>query len=259
MMPLTLGQLGTSWTENDRPDWAHHCFQNATQAAPDSAVAWYHLGVSHFGRDTVAEAQACFEQATKLDPNHADSHYNLGFCHQANGDDEAAKQAYETALKLEPGHRFAGNNLANRHMGRLQLDQAKAQLDSIIEQHTDHPPTRRNRAQVLLLQGDFERGWSDFSFRFQTDTRQQYSAETLWRGEPLHGKHLMVHFEQGLGETSMFCRFLPQLKERCGRLTFSCQKPLASILKNSFPQFEIVTEAEAPDSFDFHLPLLNLG
>ena len=144
-------------------------------------------------------------------------------------------------------------------MARLQLDQAKAQLDSVIEQHPDHPPTRRNRAQVLLLQGDFGRGWSDFSFRFHTDTRQQSSADTLWRGEPIHDKHLLVHFEQGLGDTIMFSRFLPQLKKRCGKLTFSCQKPLASILKKSFPQLEIVTEAEAPDSFDFHLPLLNLG
>ena len=255
----TWERLGTTWTADDRPDWAHDCFHNATQAAPDSAVARYHLGVSHFGRASVAEAQSCFEQATKLDPNHAVSHYNLGLCHHANGADEAAQQAYENALKLEPGHRFAGNNLANRHMGRLELDQAKVQLDSVIKQHPDHPPTRRNRAQVLLLQGDFERGWSDFSFRFRTDTRQQYSAETLWRGEPIQDKQLLVHFEQGLGDTIMFSRFLPQLKERCDRLTFSCQKPLASILKNSFPQLEIVTEAKAPDSFDFHLPLLNLG
>ena len=252
-------RLGNAWSIADRPDWAHDCFTRATRAAPKSAVAHYHLGVSFFGMGSIDEAEACFILATKLDPAHADSRYNLGLCHQTNGNSESAKQEYLKALELKPGHRFAGNNLASIHMGELNLDQARDCLDSVIESHPETPPARRNRAQVLLLQGEFKQGWADFEYRFQTDTREQHHAKTLWRSEPIHDKHLLVHFEQGLGDTIMFSRFLPRIREHCSRLTFACQKPLLSLIKHSFPQIDVVARDESVADFDVHLPLLSLG
>ena len=190
---------GNVWSTADRPDWAHDCFTRATQAASESAVAHYHLGVSFFGMGIIDEAQACFIRATKLDPAHADSRYNLGLCHQSNGDSESAKQEYLKALELEPGHRFAGNNLASMHMGELNLDRARDCLDSVIEHHPENPPARRNRAQILLFQGEFEQGWADFEYRFQTDTREQYPTKSLWHSEPVHDKHLARPFRTGAG------------------------------------------------------------
>ena len=255
----TWERLGNTWSTADRPDWAHDCFTRATQIATESAVAHYHLGISYFGMGSIDEAQACFIRATKLDPTHADSRYNLGLCHQTNGNSESAKQEYLKVLELEPGHRYAGNNLASMHMGELNLSQARDCLDSVIKRHPENPPARRNRAQVLLLQGEFQQGWADFEYRFQTGTREQYPGKTPWHGEPIQDKHLLVHFEQGLGDTIMFSRFLPRLREQCGRLTFACQEPLLSLIKNSFPQIDVVAGDESATDFDVHLPLLSLG
>lgn len=255
----TWERLGNAWATADRPDWAHDCFLKATKAAPESAVAHYHLGVSYYGMEDFTKARVCFEQATKLDSSHADSRYNLGLCRQTAGETEVAQQDYLRTLELEPGHRFAGNTLAGIRMGQLELDRAKEHLDTVIEHHPEDPPARRNRAQVLLLQGEFEQGWRDFEYRFQTDTREQYPANTLWSGESIQDKHLLVHFEQGLGDTIMFSRFLPRLREHSGRLTFACQNPLLSLIKNSFPQIDVVNGDESVAEFDVHLPLLSLG
>ena len=80
-------------------------------------------------------------------------------------------------------------------LAKLDLARAKAFFSSVPERHPEDAAARRNRAQVRLLEGQFQQGWIDFEYRFQTGTREHYPPGTLSRGEPIAEKKLLVHFE----------------------------------------------------------------
>ncbi|MEE2948152.1 MAG: tetratricopeptide repeat protein [Verrucomicrobiota bacterium] len=256
---LTWISIGRTWLDRNQPDWAHACFVNAAAAAPENDSMYHELGLSWHRKNEPGQALNAFKQAANLNPNHASTWHNLGQCHQQLGQASEACEAFEKALAIEPGHPLAGVELGAIRLGNLDLPGAEACLSSVIEQHPDEPAARRNRAQVLLLQGRFQQGWIDFGYRFQTGTREHYSSDTLWRGEPIGDKKLLIHFEQGLGDTIMFSRFLPQVQSLCRKLVFECQPTLITLLRQSFPAIEIVAEGDASGNFDVHLPLLSLG
>ena len=251
--------IGEVWLERDQPDWAHSCYKMATGIGPDIAMAHYKLGLSWHQSGNSSQALEAFQQASQLDPGNAGIWHNLGQCHQQTGRIEQSVEAYETALAIEPGHPLAGVALSSIHLSQWNIVGAETCLSQVIKYHPDNAPARHNRSQLLLLLGQYQQGWSDFACRFQTGTREHYPTKSLWSGEPVRDKKLLVHFEQGLGDTIMFSRFLPQMQALCGEMTFECQLTLVNLLKHSFPSLDIVAEGEAPDDFDVHLPLLSMG
>lgn len=256
---LAWVSIGRAWLDRDQPEWAHACFVNAAAAVPENDGMHHELGMSWHRKNEPGQAINAFQQAAQLNPGHAGTWHNLGQCYQQLGQTDKAVEAFEKALTVEPGHPLAGVELGAIHLDSLNLPGAEACLSGVIERHPDNSAARRNRAQVLLLQGQFQQGWIDFDYRFQTGTREHYPSDTLWRGEPISDKKLLVHFEQGLGDTVMFSRFLPQVQTFCGGLVFECQPALLTLMRQSFPQIEIVAEGDAPGDFNVHLPLLSLG
>ena len=89
---------------------------------------------------------------------------------------------------------MASRGIEKTGLAKLDLAGAEAFFSSVIERHPEDA-AGRNRAQVRLLQGQFQQGWIDFEYRFQTGTREHYPPGTLWRGEPIAEKKLLVHFE----------------------------------------------------------------
>ena len=256
---LAWVSIGRAWLDRDQPEWAHACFVNAAAAAPENDGMHHELGMSWHRKNEPGQALNAFQQAAKLNPDHAGTSHNLGLCHQGLGQLQKAIEAFERALAIEPGHPLAGVELGSILLDDLDLAGAEACLSDVIGRHPDNAAARRNRAQLLLLQEQFKQGWIDFDYRFQTGTREHYPVDTLWRGEPIGNKKLLVHFEQGLGDTVMFSRFLPQVQALCAELIFECQPTLINLLRQSFPNIESVAEGDAPGDFDVHLPLLSLG
>jgi len=256
---LAWVSIGQVWLDRDQPEWAHSCFEKATNIGPDIAMAHHKLGLSWHEKGDVGQAQKSLQQASQLDSGNAGIWHNLGQCHQKAEHRGQAIEAFETALAIEPDHPLAGVELAFIRLGELNLAEANARLSAVIKEHPDNAAARHNRSQVLLLQGQFKQGWIDFAYRFLAGTREHYPVDTHWNDEPIGDKHLLVHFEQGLGDTIMFSRFLPLAQRLCGKLTFECQRTLVDLLRHSFPGIDIVAEGEAPTDFDVHLPLLTLG
>ena len=256
---LTWISIGRAWLEQEEPDWAHACLENAAAAAPENDAVHHELGLSWHRKNGLSQALEAFQTTARLNPGHAGTWHNLGQCHQQLGQANEAVEAFEKALAIEPGHPLAGVELGLLCLAKLDVAGAEAFFSSVIERHPEDAAARRNRAQVRLLQGQFQQGWIDFEYRFQTGTREHYPTGTLWRGEPIADKKLLVHFEQGLGDTIMFSRFLPQVRSLCGELVFECQPALITLLRQSFPKIEIVAEGDSSGDFDVHLPLLSLG
>ena len=114
-------------------------------------------------------------------------------------------------------------------------------------------------ALALLAQGDFRRGWQEYEVRWSDPAfaaDEPAYAVPAWRGEPPAGRTILLHAEQGLGDTLQFVRYAPLVRARGARVVLEVQPPLVALLAGLA---DVVVGAARPlPAFDLHCPLLSL-
>src|SRR5262249_24347134 len=121
------------------------------------------------------------------------------------------------------------------------------------------PDTSFNEGLTRLLLGDFAAGWKLYEWRWQAKQRAQLRSFTapLWLGvEPLAGKTILVHAEQGYGDTTQFVRYAPMLAARGARIVLEVQPPLKALLEQI--DVTVLGRGEPLPAFDLHCPILSL-
>ena len=191
-------------------DAALDACQQALRFKPNLAEAHQMMGhvLSDLGRPE--EAIASYRQALRLKPDLRDGHNDLALAlREANHLDEAAT-ALSVAVRQAPNDPQLIGNLAGilKDLGRL--DEAEAMYRDILRRHPDDAAAHVNLGLSLLTAGRFAEGWREWEWRFQAEpaTQRQF-AKPRWQGEPLDGRTLLVHAEQGIGDMLQFSRFLP--------------------------------------------------
>jgi hypothetical protein len=123
----------------------------------------------------------------------------------------------------------------------------------------DLAPAHFNRAMTWLLSGDFERGLAEYEWRWKAlNIPQKLTDKEKWNGLPLNGRRLLLHAEQGFGDTIQFVRYASMAKERGGKVIIKCQPPLARLLSTCPGIDHVVTDWPQYDEFDCHSTLLSL-
>ncbi len=150
-----------------------------------------------------------------------DGHYNLGVALYALGQLDEAATSYRRSLQLRPTNPFAHNNLGDllRELG--SPDEALVHLNQAVALAPEYAKAHYNRSLVWLSQGRLAEGWDEYEWRLRCpDVNPNRFAEPQWTGEPLDERRLLVHAEQGLGDTLQFVRYLPLVRQRCRQVTF---------------------------------------
>lgn len=184
----------------------------------------------------------------------ASSYFRLGF-------NEKALHEIDNVLQLYPGDIFALQNKGVILERLLRLDEAIATYDQILEQKPDKQTTRFNKSFCLLLQDNFKEGFKLYESRFnrESDLLPNYRGdEPLWNGEDIEGKHLLVHPEQGFGDTLMACRFIKFLEGRGARITFAVPEALKKLIETLDTTATIISVGANIGKIDFHVPLMSL-
>lgn len=172
---------------------------------------------------------------------------------------DTATATFEQALRLQPNLVAAHIGLANVLQDSQRFELALLHYDRAIELDPQNAEARFTRALFLLRQGDFENGWREYEWRWKTVTLQSRSLPgEHWKGEPLHGRSILVHAEQGLGDTIQFVRYLKAVKASGGRVIFAGPERLAHILKLVDGIDEFVVLGKPMPEFDVDAPLLSL-
>lgn len=251
--------LGTALLKVGRAEEAVASFRRATELRPQSAEYHNHLGTALQDLERLDEAVAAYRQALRIRPEFGDARYNIALALSKQGQLELARKNYEHALRIHPGHADAHNNLGNVLREQGQFAEALACYERAIELKPDLAHARKNRGMAWLRMGDYQRGWREYEWRWKcSDSPPREFSQPQWDGAPLAGRTLLVHGEQGLGDTLQFVRFLPQVQARGGRIVLECQPPLAKLLAASRGMDEIVVRGERLPEFDVHCPLMSL-
>jgi tetratricopeptide (TPR) repeat protein len=204
---------------------------------------------------------ASFDRALRLAPELHEAMNGLGNAYEGLGDYTRASQAFGAALALEPQNPTyllnVGINLARQGDRR-----AISLLDQAVALAPNDAKTHIALGESLLLFGDYKRGFAEYEWRWRspsfTKQHRHYDAP-LWDGSPLSGKTILLHAEQGLGDTIQFVRFLPQVACLEGNIVLIVQQPLLRLFESlEWVGLCLHQDADPLPAFDVHCPLLSL-
>ena len=253
---------GNALQELRQLDAAVACYDQAIRIKPGYAAAYSNRGLALQELNQLDAAVASYDQIITIKPDFAEAHYNRGIALKELKQLAAAVASYDRAIAIKPDYAEAYYNRGNALRDLKQLDAAIVSYDRAIAIKPDYAEANWNKSLVYLLGGNFEAGWGLYEWRWKKgdmQKRQRSFTQPLWLGsESLKGKSILVHSEQGLGDTIQFCRYVARLNEIGAKVLFAPQQSLRGLMKTLGLNVIIVDETDASLKFDFHTPLQSL-
>jgi Flp pilus assembly protein TadD len=251
--------LGLLLQKTGRLEDAIGCYRHALKYNPNLAPAWVNLGAALRETDQGLEAVTSFRQALRHGPRDPEVLNQLGNALRALQRYPEAIASYQEALGQAPGHPGIHLNLGDALRACGQVDQAITCLQHAVQVQPGFAEAHWSLAFALLLQGDFSRGFAEYEWRWwrRDYPRRQFTAP-LWQGQGLAGRTLLVHTEQGAGDSIQFVRFLTTLAARGARVVLECPSSLRALFRSAAGAHCVFTRGESPPRFDYHVPLLSL-
>ena len=293
--PEARGNLGVTLEKQGRLAEAIACFQQALALKPDDTRLRYNLGVALRRQGRLAEAVDCYRTVIALQPASPEAHSNLGVVLQELGKLEEAVACLTTAVALRPDYPEALSNLGVALQEQGALDEAVAHLHRAIALKPDYAQAHynlgvtlrmqghvaaavdcyrhaialspeyadahSNLAMTLLTRGELAEGWAEYEWRWKTTQATGHRRDfpqAQWRGEPAAGRTLLIHAEQGFGDSLQFCRYAMLAAERGLRVVMEVQKPLVRLLAGLPGVAQVLARGEPLPGFDLHCPMLSL-
>jgi Flp pilus assembly protein TadD len=236
---------------------AIQAFRAALEREPDKVEIWCNLGQAFQAQELLGEATKCFRRAIDLDPSYAEGHCLLGNTFKKAGQLEEAIGCYRRALELAPGFVEAHNNLGTALELEGKLAEAGECYRRALELDSEFIEARWNNGALLLLAGDFEHGWTEYEWRWRKLPSRGYDRPH-WNGEDVAGKTVLLHSEQGLGDTIQFIRYAPCVKRLGARVVVECHRALRRLLETCAGIDQRVDYGDSLPEYDFYAPLLSL-
>jgi hypothetical protein len=174
---------------------------------------------------------------------------------------EEEMAAYRRTIALKPDFVRAYVNLGVALRDLHRFDDALQQFKKALSIDPNDAGARTNRAQTNLLLGEFEHGWREYEWRWRDGTVSHgFDPARLWTGaQPVAGKTVFVHHEQGFGDTLQFLRFTDRLSAAGARVVLRVQDALLSLLHGYPGVAEVIGETAPVPPFDYHCPTMSLA
>lgn len=256
-----MSNRGLALHASGRHDEAVSSFLNALRLAPAHPEFLYNLGNAYLELGSLQEARASYDAVLKGRADHVGCLVNRGNVLLRLNDPVAALASYDAARALMPRH---PQILTNRGHALRRLDRpAEALLDfkAALVAAPEFAEAHFEAAMAHLALGDFEAGWRAYEWRWKTGafaSHRRAFRSAPWLGEqPVAGKTILLHAEQGFGDTIQFIRYAPLLARAGARVICEVQSELQALL-SEVEGIEVITAGAPLPSFDLHCPLMSL-
>lgn len=289
--------LGALLRELGREVYAEAALKRAVELRPEMISGWVNLALLEREQHRPEEAEAHLRKAFALDPGRVEMLVAWSQFRAAENDLAGAWEWLRWALDRDPWHteainmygillhrdgrladaadvfaraeelgsKVAASNRGNSLLEMGRLDEALRAHEKAVDDAPESAGALYNLALTRLRLGDWERGWVDYEARWHF--REVFRTPRVfdrprWRGEPLGGRRILLHAEQGLGDTIQFCRYVTLVAARGGEVILQVQ-PAVERLMVSLPVVqaglaEVARLGERPPAFDLECPLMSL-
>ena len=238
------------------------CYDRALALMPNYVNAMSNRGLVLRLMNRFDEAIAVLTRALELSPDRAEVHNIHGNALQGMKRFDAALAAYDKAIALKPDYAEAFNNRGNALEYLMRFDDAIASFQQAIALKPDYADAHWNEAILRLLIGDFENGWLKSEWRWKCPALglvDRGFTQPLWLGdESLAGKTILLHSDQGLGDTIHFCRYVPMVAALGARIILLVQSPLVALLSGLEGVALCISSTDDVPAFDLHCSLSSL-
>jgi len=290
-----LGRVAAS-LQSGNLDEAERLCKLILEADPKQVDALNLLGVARLRRGQAEDALEYLTRAYGLDRRFTDVAYNLGVALGELERWEQALVVYDRVLRTDPSNARAWNNRGNVLQKLDRWKEALAAYDRTLLLQPDHPNAHHNRGLVLLtlgrprealgaferavalapanaeaqwtkslthlLLGEFEAGCRLHEWRWKTVQMGRLARgfhEPLWLGEAgIEGRTLLLHADQGLGDTIQMARYVPMVEARGAKVILEVQPPLVRLMSSLSPTVEVIARDASLPRFERHCPLGSL-
>lgn len=294
--PQVLNYRGRVLAELDRLPEALACIEACVKLQPQNAADLRNKGVLLSRMRRPAEALEAFQAARKLNPANVEIGTKVAvLLHQLEQREEAlraiepivqmaptdlnalntrgmildsfcryedALRDFEQVLKIDPQFADGINNRGMIHARFGQLPEALACYEKSLALLGDQPQARYNRAMVLLAMGQWEAGFREFEVRWQISQLEAARFDRLgarWLGkEDLTGKTIILHHEQGYGDTLQFCRYSQLVMQKGAKVILAVPRGLHRLMQSLPGQPMVISEGQSIPPHDFYTPLMSL-
>jgi Tfp pilus assembly protein PilF len=235
-------------------------FERGLARSPGHAASMHGMSMSLVQLGERERALEMLVRLCRIQPQSAEAQYNLGTLLGTMGRHHDEMEAYRRALAIHPRFVRAHVNLGVALRDLRRFDEALAQFRKALAIDPNDAGARTNRAQTNLLLAQFEHGWREYEWRWRDGAQSHgFPPERQWTGaEPIAGKTVFVHHEQGFGDTLQFLRFADRLSAAGARVVVRVQDALLPLLDAYPGAAEVVGETAEVPRFDYHIPLLSL-
>jgi tetratricopeptide (TPR) repeat protein len=259
-VPEFHNNIGGAYHIFGKLDEAISHFRRALALNPNFVEAHFNLGKALYVQGNIDEAIEQYQRVTTIRPDHTEAHNNLASTLSECGKYHQAIVHYQRALSLQPGNSEVCYNLGLALRAQGHLDEAVTHYRRAVALRPDFAEAHTNIGQALLLSGRFEEGWKEYEWRWKTN---QMSGETrdfsapVWSGEAIGDRVILLHAEQGFGDSLQFCRYVPLLSASA-RIVLEVEPPLVRLVSRLRGVSEIVARGDRLPPFDLHCALLSL-
>ncbi|WP_044564112.1 tetratricopeptide repeat protein [Azospirillum sp. B4] len=257
-----LNNLGSVlMRDKTRREEASDLLRRALDIQPDLADAHANLAYVLVAQGRWDAARPHAERAVQLRPGNAEGHMALGAVLMAAGDLTAALDRALEAARLAPDNATAHGNVAMLLSGQGRPAEALDYFERALALPGASADIIWARSLTRLLLGDFALGWRDYEARWQTGQMapaKRNFPQPQWRGEPAAGRTLLLHSEQGFGDSLQFCRYAPLAAALGFRVVLEVRPPLVRLMRSLAGAAQVVAEGDPLPPFDTHSPLMSL-
>lgn len=235
--------------------------RTALSLKPDYAEAMALLSVALQSKGLISEALPFARAAVSLAPASAAAQHALGrVLAEADDTDDEAIACFRRAIAIEPAAPDAYNALANVLQRHGKYAEAIAIYERCLLVRSDHAPAYWNKSLALLSIGEFARGWAEYEWRWHCKDLVPHPRQfqkPRWDGTALGGRTLLLHAEQGFGDTNQFVRYAPLAAATGGKVILECPGELLRLLESVPGIAQVVRAGDPLPHFDVQLPLMS--
>jgi tetratricopeptide (TPR) repeat protein len=254
-------KLGLSLQALRQLDAAVAVYRGCLDIDPAMADAWSSLGIVLSELGKVEEAIPCLLRVLELKPAYADGYFNVGVCFASIWEHAKAVEYLSKAIALRPAmgaaHLWLGKSL-------YVMGDIRGAIDSYRTSLRYEPATAETHwalSLAHLMLGEHTEGWKEYEWRWKWEKfpspRRRFS-QPQWNGKPLKGRTILLHVEQGFGDTLQFMRYVPLVAEAGGRAILEVPSDLHALLQGYPGVAECVRSGDAIPEFELHCPLMSL-